>query len=223
VVCVSSDNGIEQTAGCADRRLSSRVENEALDDILSEGLKLVVCGTAAGTRSAQLKHYHSGPGNKFWRTLAALSLTPRQLSPDEAPLLLDFGISLTDLAKGQSGADSAIVFDPGGAELLRDKVRDLKPQVLGFNGKRAAQEFFGRRTVSYGLQPDRIGETEIFVAPSTSAAANGSWDLSWWRDLAERVHRSSVTVGARTQPPQRASSTSCSHRTVWHHGRTSRR
>ena len=37
-------------------------------------LKLVVCGTAAGDRSAQLGQYYAGPGNKFWRTLASLGL-----------------------------------------------------------------------------------------------------------------------------------------------------
>jgi TDG/mug DNA glycosylase family protein len=60
-----------------------------LDDLLKHGLKLVVCGTAAGARSAELKQYYAGPGDKFWRTLFELGLTPRQLAPGEAELLLD--------------------------------------------------------------------------------------------------------------------------------------
>jgi G:T/U mismatch-specific DNA glycosylase len=139
-------------------------------------LKLVVCGTAAGSRSAQLKHYYAGPGNKFRRTLAELGLTPRQLAPSEAGLFLDFGIGLTDLVKGQSGADSSI----------------------RFNGKRAAQEFFGIRAVIYGPQQERIGVTDLFVAPSTSGAANGFWDLLYWRDLADRVRRAPQSNGVQT-------------------------
>ncbi len=47
-----------------------------LEDLLAPGLALVVCGSAAGRRSAQLGHYYAGPGNKFWRTLARVGLTP---------------------------------------------------------------------------------------------------------------------------------------------------
>ena len=61
------------------------------------------------------------------------------------------------------------------------------PDVLCFNGKRAAQEYFGTRAIAYGEQPERIGTTVLWVAPSTSGAANGFWDLSHWRDLAERA------------------------------------
>jgi G:T/U-mismatch repair DNA glycosylase len=45
-------------------------ENKTLlDDLLRIGLRLVICGTAAGERSAKLGAYYAGPGNKFWRTL----------------------------------------------------------------------------------------------------------------------------------------------------------
>jgi hypothetical protein len=43
--------------------------------------------------------------------------------------------------------------------------------------------------VDYGVQPVRVGRTVLFVAPSTSAAANGSWDRSIWQELARRVRR----------------------------------
>lgn len=158
-----------------------------LEDIVKPGLRLIICGTAAGTRSSRLKQYYAGRGNKFWRLLADVGLTPRQLAPIEAPFLLDFGIGLTDLVKGQSGSDALIRFDQSDVSLLCDKIAKLEPRYLCFNGKRAAREFFGTRGVVYGLQAERIGVTELFVAPSTSAAGNRFWELSWWRDLAERV------------------------------------
>ena len=161
-----------------------------LDDLLKDGLKLVVCGTAAGTKSATLKQYYAGPGNKFWRVLAETGLTPRQLAPSEAGKLLDYGIGLTDIVKGQSGADSAIDFAGAGPNALREKMLTLQPTVLCFNGKRAAQAFFGTKAVEYGAQRECIGRTVLYVAPSTSGAASGFWDRSYWRDVADRVKAS---------------------------------
>ncbi len=158
-----------------------------LRDLLAEDLALVVCGSAAGRRSAQLKQYYAGPGNKFWRTLARTGLTPRPLAPAEFRLLLSFGIGLTDLVKGQSGGDDEIDFGRAGAAALARKIARLRPGVLCFNGKRAASEFLRRRQVGFGLQSEPIGSTQIFIAPSTSGAANGSWEPSRWDELAELV------------------------------------
>ena len=54
-----------------------------LPDVVLPGLKVVFCGTAAGTRSAQVGAYYAGRGNKFWRTLFQVGLTPRPLDPHE--------------------------------------------------------------------------------------------------------------------------------------------
>jgi TDG/mug DNA glycosylase family protein len=164
-----------------------------LEDVLHPGLKLVVCGSAAGHRSAHLGQYYAGRGNKFWATLAKVGLTPRQLSPSDYRLLPNFGIGLTDLVKGQSGGDGAIVFGSSGPEELRSKMERYEPGVLCFNGKRAAREYFRVRDVEFGLQIETIGVTQLFVAPSTSGAASGFWDESMWRKLADLV-RAGATV-----------------------------
>jgi TDG/mug DNA glycosylase family protein len=161
--------------------------HSVLDDLLQPGLQLLVCGTAASERSATLGHYYAGPGNKFWRTLAVVGLTPRQLAPSEYRLLASVGIGLTDIAKTQSGADAEIRFAQKHRHELAAKVMAYQPRYLCFNGKRAAKEFFGRKDVSFGFEPDLLGITQVFVAPSTSGAANGAWDISLWRQLANRV------------------------------------
>jgi G:T/U-mismatch repair DNA glycosylase len=43
---------------------------EVLPDLLRPGLRIVFCGTAAGTASARAGAYYAGPGNAFWPTLA---------------------------------------------------------------------------------------------------------------------------------------------------------
>jgi len=149
-----------------------------------------VCGTAAGHRSADLQQYYAGRGNRFWQILDATRLTPRLLDPSEYQLLPSFGIGLTDIAKGQSGNDKDILFGANDRSELRSKVLQHQPGILCFNGKRAAQEFFGTKAVTYGLQPERIGATTLFVAPSTSGAARSAWDETVWHDLASRVRPS---------------------------------
>ena len=163
-----------------------------LEDVLEPGLKLVVCGTAAGKRSAQVGAYYAGPGNKFWRTLAAVGLTPRQLAPAEYALLPTFGIGLTDVVKGQSGPDQNLRFSSAGPATLRSKIEQIPPRVLCFNGKRAASEYLRRDSLTYGWQHERIGSTRLFVAPSTSGAASGYWDIELWREMAAFVRVEAV-------------------------------
>ena len=50
-----------------------------LPDRLQAGLRLVLCGTAAGRVSALRGQYYAGPGNLFWPLLAETGLTPRRL------------------------------------------------------------------------------------------------------------------------------------------------
>jgi TDG/mug DNA glycosylase family protein len=156
-----------------------------LDDLLKPELTIVFCGTAAGLRSAALAQYYAGPGNQFWKVLAQVGLTPRQLSPHEYGLLPQFGIGLTDVVKGQAGCDSEITFQSNDGYELREKIAQFQPRYLCFNGKRAAKAYFGTATVAYGVQPGTIGVTRLFVAPSTSGAARGHWDASAWQRLAD--------------------------------------
>jgi TDG/mug DNA glycosylase family protein len=162
-----------------------------LPDILEPELRVVFCGSAAGAVSARVGAYYAGPGNKFWSILHRTGLTPRVLAPEEFQTLPAFGIGLTDLAKHASGSDVSLprsADDPAG---LEEKIRGYRPGILAFNGKRASQVFMrhlaGLRNVDYGRQRQKVGETEIFVLPSTSGAANGFWDERPWYALARRV------------------------------------
>lgn len=56
-----------------------------------------------------------------------------------------------------------------------------------FNGKKAAQVFLCERRVVLGLQTKQVERTRLFVAPSTSGAANGYWNVDVWYELAELV------------------------------------
>lgn len=158
-----------------------------LEDLLTKNLDLAICGTAAGDRSAQLKQYYAGHGNKFWRILFDVGLTPRKLDPSEYRLLLSFGIGLTDIVKGQSGTDAEIDFTAAGPEEVKRKILEFGPRCFCFNGKKAAQEFFGRMDVFYGIQSESVGDTTMFIAPSTSGSGNRWWKPAFWHELGDLV------------------------------------
>jgi TDG/mug DNA glycosylase family protein len=63
--------------------------------------------------------------------------------------------------------------------------QELRPRVIAFVGKEAYRGAFGERP-AHGLQERRLGETRLFVLPSTSQAnAAVPWDerLRWFRAL----------------------------------------
>ncbi|WP_232823524.1 mismatch-specific DNA-glycosylase [Dyella sp. C9] len=157
-----------------------------LPDLLQPGLALVFCGTAAGRRSAEEQAYYAHPGNLFWRALHAVSLTPRLLAPAEYPLLPTLGIGLTDLAKHHMGNDDELPRDAFDVAALQQRIRHHAPRLLAFTSKAAARAALGRQA-DYGLQPERIGDTPLFVLPSPSGQARGHWDLAPWMALARAV------------------------------------
>lgn len=156
-----------------------------LEDCLAPNLRLVVCGTAVGTASAAQRAYYAGSGNKFWRTLHVTGMTPRQLRPEEYRLLVQYGIGLTDVVKGQVGMDRDIDFRGATPGSFAEKILVAQPRAICFNGKKAAELYLGRKSPDYGLQPERIGETLVFVATSTSGAASCYWDISTWQAVAD--------------------------------------
>ena len=157
--------------------------SEVLPDLLRPGLRVVFCGTAAGTASAKARAYYAGPGNAFWKALHATELTPMQLEPAEFGRLPEFGIGLTDICKVLHGSDEevgTVEFDVDG---LREKVAAAEPARLAFNGKNAARGAL-ERDVRFGPQEEQIGGAEVWVLPSTSGAARRYWDIAPWRELA---------------------------------------
>src|SRR5262247_3627183 len=126
-----------------------------LPDLLLPGLRLVICGSAAGAVSAARGAYYAGPGNRFWHILAATGLTPRRLEPAAFRELLDFGIGLTDLVKTASGSDASLPRAANDVPGLMTRIRAAAPALLAFNGKRAASVVYGRtgRDIAYGPGP----------------------------------------------------------------------
>jgi double-stranded uracil-DNA glycosylase len=68
------------------------------------------------------------------------------------------------------------------------KIEQFQPQWVAFTSKNAAQSYFGK-LVGYGVQPDRLDHTRLFVLPSPSGLATRFFDIEVWRALAKEIAR----------------------------------
>lgn len=170
---------------------------DVLNDLLQPALRVVLCGTAAGTTSAAQRAYYAHRQNKFWTILYETRLTPERLQPHQYRDLLQYRIGLTDLVKAGAGMDRATLPKLTAADRARlnTAIARFRPQFLAFTSKTAGQKFFGGRR-DYGEQPEPIGDTKVWILPSTSGAANGSWRPEIWHRFADEVRAAN-----RTPPP----------------------
>ena len=137
--------------------------------------------------SAAARAPFANPQNDFWRLLYAAGFTPRLLEPQEFRELFAFGIGLTNAARRTTGGSSDLrAGDFAGArERLERIAAELEPRVIAFVGKAAYQGVFRERP-EHGLQAPTLGNTTLFVLPSTSPAnAAVPWDerLRWFQAL----------------------------------------
>jgi TDG/mug DNA glycosylase family protein len=162
---------------------------DKLPDQLRNNLRLVFVGTAAGRRSADTGHYYAHPGNRFWRTIHEVGITPRRYEPHEFAALLELGIGFTDLCKSGSGMDHQALASPIDIPAFRQKVGLHRPKTIAFTSKKAASLFYGRPTkaITLGRQPRLEEFPAIFVLASPSGAASGYWSVDPWQALADSI------------------------------------
>ena len=129
---------------------------DVLSDLLQHSLRIVLCGTAAGTTSAAERAYYAHRQNKFWKILHETRLTPQLLQPHQYRSLLQHGIGLTDLVKAGVGMDRATLPKLTAADRARlsQDNRDIPSAVPAFTSKTAGRQKFFDGTRDYGEQPD---------------------------------------------------------------------
>jgi len=172
-----------------------------LPDYLAEDLRVVICGTAAGTTSAARGHYYAGRGNEFWQFLYRARLTSEALVPSTDARVLEFGIGLTDLAKDVAASNDRGLKAHYDAEGFVAKIEQFEPLWVAFHGKEAAKAVsraLGHgSSVRLGEQSWRVAGARAFVLPNASAANRDATRLEgkthrveWFKELASRVSES---------------------------------
>jgi len=161
----------------------------AVPDVLAPGLHAVFCGINPGRASAAAAAHFANPRNDFWRLLHDAGFTPRQLTPVEQHELLGFGYGLTNAAgRTTPGSGDLRKADFADAAARLERIAgELQPLAIAFVGKEAYRGAFGERP-EHGLQTRRLGDTLLFVLPSTSpanAAVSYEERLRWFSALRE--------------------------------------
>ena len=173
------------------RDMSERDETPSdVPDVLAPDLRIVFVGINPGRVSAEARAHFANPRNDFWRLLHAARLTSRLYQPVEQFALLEEGIGVTNAAyRTTPGSGDLRRADfTGSAERLERIAHELRPRWLAFVGKEAYRGTFGTRP-DLGLQRQALGETKLFVLPSTSpanAAVPWAERLRWFSELAGR-------------------------------------
>ena len=163
----------------------------AVPDVLGPDLRVVFCGINPGFVSAAAGAHFANPRNDFWRLLHEAGFTPGLLAPEQQFEALQYGIGLTNAASRttRGSGDLRRADFAGSAERLERIASNLRPGWIGFVGKEAYRGVFGERP-DLGEQGPRLGETRLFVLPSTSpanAAVPYAKRLQCFRELASRA------------------------------------
>jgi G:T/U-mismatch repair DNA glycosylase/8-oxo-dGTP pyrophosphatase MutT (NUDIX family) len=160
---------------------------------------VVFVGINPGRVSAAANAHFANPRNDFWRLLHTAGFTSRLYDPSEQFDVLREGIGITNAAYRTT---------PGSGDLRKrdfDRARiervaaEYRPQWLGFVGKESYRGLFGERP-ELGVQERTLGDTRLFVLPSTSPAnAAVPWEerLRWFQELSGRSSELPLRQGAR--------------------------
>jgi double-stranded uracil-DNA glycosylase len=141
-----------------------------IPDVVAPGLRVLFCGINPGLWSAATGHHFARPGNRFWPALHLGGFTDRPLRPDEETALLGYGLGITNVvARGTARADELTVDELiAGGRAVEAKVREYRPRWLAVVGITAYRTAFHAPRSRIGRQPERIGDTGVWVLPNPS-------------------------------------------------------
>lgn len=141
-----------------------------VEDSLDYNLDIVFCGINPGLYSGATGWPYARPGNRFWKALYLSGLTNRLYHPSEYKDLKKLGIGMTNVVARTSRAEADLKKEEkvDGVEILKQKIVKYKPKKLVILGIGTYKDGFGKKSVSIGLQDEKIGDTQIYVLPNPS-------------------------------------------------------
>jgi TDG/mug DNA glycosylase family protein len=147
------------------------------------------CGINPGLYSGATGHHFARPGNRFWPTIHQAGFTPRLLHPSEQRELLDWGYGITNLdSRTTATADELSTEELVlGRRRLLSKIKRYRPRFLAVLGIGAYRTAFQQPKAVPGLQPERIGNTILWVLPNPSGL-NAHYQLSGLVEQFRKLH-----------------------------------
>jgi TDG/mug DNA glycosylase family protein len=169
------DDGAAHSGAVAPRPRPTRAELEAardrtIPDLVAPDLRVLFCGINPGLYTTAIGCHFGRPGNRFWKALALAGFTDRLLDPCEQELLLARGLGITNLVvrTTATAAELSTAELRAGAIRLRELVGRLRPRWLAMVGIDAYRVGFEAPDAVMGRQPDRLGDTGLWVLPNPS-------------------------------------------------------
>jgi TDG/mug DNA glycosylase family protein len=141
--------------------------DRTLPDTVGPGMRLLVCGLNPSVLSADVGVGFARAGNRFWPAAIAAGLVSRPRDARHA--LVHHGVGLTDLVKRATPRADELTTDEYRAGLARVSrlCGWLRPGAVCFVGLAGWRAAVDRRATA-GVQADGLGETPVYVMPSTS-------------------------------------------------------
>jgi double-stranded uracil-DNA glycosylase len=143
-----------------------------LRDRIRPGVRVLFVGINPGIRSSLTGHHFAGFSNRFWKLLFDAGLVPDRVTYEDDDRLPEFGYGITNIVpRPTPGIDTLAPEEyVEGRTRLRRKVGRYKPAVVAMVGVTVFRAMFPERkgAVVVGLQPERLGESAVFVLPNPS-------------------------------------------------------
>ena len=135
-------------------------------------MRVLFVGINPGIRSALTGHHFAGFSNRFWKLLYESGLVPEPITYSDDDRLPDWGFGVTNIVpRATPGMDTLTPEEfVKGRLTVRAKIRRYRPAVVALVGVTVFRAMFPDRkgAVMPGLQPERIGESAVFVLPNPS-------------------------------------------------------
>jgi hypoxanthine-DNA glycosylase len=165
------------TKGVSETNLITDYTKTSFEPISNTATEILILGSMPGDKSLELSEYYGHPRNRFWMTVASITVHPLPTSYSEKiSLLLQSNIGLWDVAHTASrkgSLDSAIKDEePNDIDSFIANHRNLK--VICFNGIKAQS--------LYDKYFKRQNGINYFLLSSTSPA-NTSFDAERWKGV----------------------------------------
>ena len=173
-----------------------------LRDRIRPGVRVLFVGINPGIRSSQTGHHFAGFSNRFWRLLYESGLVPEVITFEDDDRLPEWNYGITNIVpRPTPGIDTILPPEYIAGRLkLRRKILRYRPPIVAMVGVTVFRAMFpeSKDAVKLGPQPERIGDTEVFVLPNPSGRnANFTYAemLAAFRALKRRLEqRNRVTA-----------------------------
>jgi TDG/mug DNA glycosylase family protein len=143
-----------------------------LRDRIRPGVRVLFVGINPGVRSALTGHHFAGFSNRFWKLLYESGLVPEPIGFRDDDRLPEWGFGIANIVpRATPGIDTLEKQEYiAGRVRLRRKVLRYRPEVVAAVGVTVFRALFPERRgpVALGRQPERIGDSAVFVLPNPS-------------------------------------------------------